>query len=96
MAGFRITLKPDAIRNLDSLHKFAATMITDRIERHLRFEPARESRSGIKRLRGRQRADYRLRVGDYRVFYRITGDEVLILRVMHKDQTRQFYREEES
>jgi len=23
------------------------------------------------------------------------GDEVLVLRVMHKDQTRQFYREEE-
>ncbi len=96
MGGFRITLKPDAIRDFDRLHKFAATMVTDRIERHLRFAPARESRSRIKRLRGQQTADFRLRVGDYRVFYRIEGNEVLILRVLHKDETRQFYRGEES
>ena len=95
MQGFRITLKPDAVLDLNRLRKHDATLIADQIERHLRFEPARVSRSRIKRLRPPQPADYRLRVGAYRVFYRIAGDEVQVLRVMHKGQTREFYREEQ-
>lgn len=94
MLRFRIILKPDAVRDLNRLPKYAATMITGRIERHLRFDPAHESRSRTKRLRGPQPADYRLRVGVYRVFYRVVGGEVQVLRVMHKDQTGKFYREE--
>ena len=95
MVGFQITLKPEAARDLNRLRKYVAAMVVDHIERHLRFEPARVSRSRIKRLRGRQPADYRLRLGAYRVFYRIAGNEVQVLRVMHKDQTREFYREEQ-
>ena len=96
MSPYRITLKPDAARDLDRLQNYDATMIVDRIERHLRFEPPRDSRSRIKRLRGVQPADYRLRVQDYRIFYRIVGHEVQVLRVMHKDATVAFYQEEES
>jgi mRNA-degrading endonuclease RelE of RelBE toxin-antitoxin system len=94
MPTFRIALKPDAVQDLSRLKRYVATTILDHIERYLRHEPARVSRSRIKRLRGPQPADYRLRVGAYRAFYRIAGEEVQILRVMHKHQTREFYREE--
>ncbi len=94
MREFRIILKPDARKDLDRLRKYDATMIADRIERHLRVEPTRESRARIRRLRGEQAADYRLRVDPYRVFYRVAGEDILVLRVMHKDETSQFYQEE--
>jgi mRNA-degrading endonuclease RelE of RelBE toxin-antitoxin system len=51
------------------------------------------SRSRIKRLRGRHAATYRLRVGDYRVFYDIGDAEVVIIAVLHKRQTAEFYGE---
>ena len=68
--------------------------ILDVIETHLRHEPDRVSRSRIKRLRGRQTATYRLRVGDYRVFYDIAEDEVVVIAVLHKRETAEFYQQE--
>jgi mRNA-degrading endonuclease RelE of RelBE toxin-antitoxin system len=46
-------------------------------------------------LRGISNPDYRLRVGDYRVFYVVDEDarQVDVLRVMHKDQTLTYYKE---
>ena len=41
-----------------------------------RHEPDRVSRGRIKRLRGDQAATYRLRVGDYRVFYGVSAAQV--------------------
>ena len=66
------------------------------LEKHLRHEPDRVSRSRIKRLRGRQAATYRLRVGDYRVFYDVAEAEVVVIAVLHKRETAKFYREEAS
>jgi mRNA-degrading endonuclease RelE of RelBE toxin-antitoxin system len=65
------------------------------MERHLRHEPTKESKSRIRRLCGIDNPDYRLRVGDYRVFYAIDEDKrrVVLLRVMHKDLTRSYYEE---
>ncbi|MEW6359690.1 MAG: type II toxin-antitoxin system RelE/ParE family toxin [Planctomycetota bacterium] len=95
MSGYEIALKHSAIADLDRLRKYDATQIADAMEEHLAHEPARESKSRIRRLRGISNPDYRLRVGDYRVFY--TVDEgarrVDVLRVMHKDQTASYYEE---
>lgn len=56
----------------------------DAIERHLRKEPERTSKSRIKRLRGLKRPQYRLRVGQVRVFYDVVGGEVRVLGVVRK------------
>ena len=94
MNRYEIILKPQAIKDLDSLQKRDAVTIADRIERHLRHKPAFISKSRIKKLRGIQEADYRLRVGDYRVFYSVDELEqiVYVLRVLHKRETSKFYR----
>ena len=95
MAAYTIILKRSAIADLDGLRKYDATQIANAMERHLQHDPTKESKTRIKRLRGISNPDYRLRVGDYRVFYVV--DEVArrvdVLRVMHKDQTLRYYKE---
>ena len=93
---YEVILKPEAVKDLDGIRKYDVTTIADAIQRHLMSEPQKTSRTRIKRLRGKQDADYRLRVGDYRVFYTIDDDEltVFVLRILHKQQTVEFYKEE--
>lgn len=95
MMAYRIMLKASAIADLDALRKYDATRIADAMDMHLRQNPTKESKSRIKRLRGISNPDYRLRVGEYRIFYVV--DEVArrvdVLRVMHKDQTLSYYKE---
>lgn len=95
MAAYTIILKRSAVADLDALRKYDATQIADAMERYLQHEPTKESKSRIKRLRGISNPDYRLGVGDYRVFYVVDEDarRVDVLRVMHKDQTLAYYKE---
>lgn len=88
---YELHLQPGAVADLDRMRKYDAAQISDGIEEYLTYQPALESRSRIKRLRGKQPADYRLMIGEYRVFYTIVGRTVKILRVLSKEQTRNFY-----
>jgi len=56
------------------------------METHLRHEPMKTSRSRINRLRGVDRPQYRLRVGDVRVFYDVTDGTVEILAIVNKSE----------
>jgi mRNA interferase RelE/StbE len=56
------------------------------LETHLRDEPGKVSRSRIKRLRGLRRPQYRLRVGEVRVFYDISGTTVEVLAIVAKTE----------
>jgi len=97
MQPYELALKRRAIEDLDRLRKYDATQIADAMEKHLTYEPTKESRSRIKRLRGVSEPDYRLLVADYRVFYSVCEQErrVDVLRIMHKDETRKYYEEME-
>jgi mRNA interferase RelE/StbE len=91
---FRIVVRPHAAAQIRKLRRVDAVAILDAVETHLRYEPERVSRSRIKRLRGRGTATYRLRVGEYRVFYDIAEAEVVVIAVLHKREAAEFYREE--
>src|SRR5438309_11101419 len=56
----------------------------DALERHLRHEPTRASKSRIKRLRGLSQPQYRLRVGEARVFYDVTPEIVEVVAIVTK------------
>jgi mRNA-degrading endonuclease RelE of RelBE toxin-antitoxin system len=56
------------------------------IETHLRHEPRKASRSRIKRLRGVSRPQFRLRVGEHRVFYDVSERTVEILAIVAKPE----------
>jgi mRNA-degrading endonuclease RelE of RelBE toxin-antitoxin system len=68
------------------------TGIRDAIEYHLRHQPTKTSKAGIKHLRGVSRPQFRLRVGDIRVFYDVVGTEVHILAVVSKEQAEKWLR----
>jgi mRNA-degrading endonuclease RelE of RelBE toxin-antitoxin system len=95
MAKHQIVLKPSAVRDLDRLRKYDAAMIADGVERFLNYTPTREGKSRIKRLRGIGNPDYRLRLGEYRIFYNVdtSGRRVEVLRILHKDETPDYYEE---
>jgi mRNA-degrading endonuclease RelE of RelBE toxin-antitoxin system len=58
--------------------------VRDALERHLRDEPTRVSKSRIKRLRGLSQPQYRLRVGEVRVFHDVTIEVVQVLAIVTK------------
>ena len=82
--AFDIVLAPEAVEDLRSLPVSIRTTVRDMIETHLRYDPQRVSKSRIKRLRGLSKPQYRLRVGDIRVFYDITGQRVEVLAIVNK------------
>jgi len=59
-------------------------MVRDAIEKHPPFQPAKRSKSRIKRLRGLRRPQYRLRVDEVRVLYDIVDERVEILAIVSK------------
>jgi mRNA interferase RelE/StbE len=79
-------LAPEAV---DDLKRLKAD-VRAALETHLRHSPERTSRSRIKRLRGLRRPQYRLRVGEVRVFYDISGATVEILAIVAKSEAGQW------
>lgn len=90
--AFEIILAPQAVRDLRKLRATLRTEVRDAIERHLRHQPTKISKARIKRLRGVSRPQFRLRVGEVRVFYDVVGPEVHILAVVSKEQAENWLR----
>lgn len=83
---FDVILAPEAAQVLRKLPGHERALVRDTIERHLRHEPTRVSKSRMKRLRGLSQPQYRLRVGDIRVFYDVTETTVEVLAIVPKAQ----------
>lgn len=90
---YGLILAPEAVREYRSLPAHVRAAVRDGMERHLRHEPTKVSKSRIKRLRGLRRPQYRLRVGDVRVFYDVSETEVEILAIVTKAETIAWLRE---
>ena len=91
--AFEIVLAPEAAQVLRKLPGHLRAWVKDAIERHLRYEPTKVSKSRIKRLRGLSQPQYRLQVGDMRVFYDVTETAVEILAVVTKVQAQAWLKE---
>jgi mRNA-degrading endonuclease RelE of RelBE toxin-antitoxin system len=88
-----IVLAPEAAEDLRALTANLRAVVRRALEIHLRQEPAKTSRSRIKRLRGLRRPQYRLRVGQTRVFYDISGATVEILAIVTKSEAEAWLRQ---
>lgn len=84
---FAIVLAPEAVEDLDRLKAGLRSAVKGALETHLRHDPRKTSRSRIKRLRGLSRPQYRLRVGNVRVFYDVTNGVVEVLAIVPKSET---------
>ena len=83
---FAIVLAPEAVEDLRRLTANLRATVLTALETHLRHEPEKSSRSRIKRLRGLLRPQYRLRVGEVRVFYDVSGTTVEVLAIVAKSE----------
>jgi mRNA interferase RelE/StbE len=81
---YDILLALEAANDLRRLKANVRSTVRDALERHLRHQPLKESKSRIKRLRGLSHPQFRLRIDDVRVFYDVTESSVEILAIVRK------------
>jgi mRNA interferase RelE/StbE len=85
-----IILAPQAAEDLKRLGARDRAATRDALETHLRHQPTRISKSRIKRLRGLDKLQFRLRVGEIRVFYDVRGGAVEILAIIPRSEATQW------
>ena len=90
---YEVVLAPEAARAYRALPAYRRAEVRDALERHLRHEPTRVSKSRIKRLRGLSQPQYRLRVGEVRIFYDVSPEAVEILAIVTKAEAARWLSE---
>jgi mRNA-degrading endonuclease RelE of RelBE toxin-antitoxin system len=90
---YEIELAPEAAQDLKRLKAHIRAEVKDALERFLRHQPARVSKSRIKRLRGLAHPQYRLRVGEIRVFYDISDHVVEVMAIVPKSEAASWLEE---
>jgi len=91
--SFAIVLAPQAVEDFERLKAHLRAELRDALEIHLRHEPRKTSRSRIKRLRGLRQPQYRLRVGDIRVFYDVSSETVEVLAIVRKSEADEWLKQ---
>ncbi len=84
---YEIRYSNEAVEQLKKLRVFDRTAILDQIEQVLSVNPNVVSTSRIKRLREPAPTQYRLRVGEFRVFYDLEEEAVFIIQVLSKQDS---------
>lgn len=90
---YEIIFSPEAADDFKKLSARERATIKDAIEHHLRYEPGKVSWSQIKRLREMEHPQYRLRVGEIRVFYDIQKGTVEVLAVIPKSRAAEWLKD---
>ncbi len=85
--GFAIRYSNEAVERLKKLKGFDRSTILDQIEQILSVNPTLTSKSRIKRLREPSPTQYRLRVGEFCVFYDIQEEAVVIVEILTKQDS---------
>jgi mRNA-degrading endonuclease RelE of RelBE toxin-antitoxin system len=85
---YRVFVTPTAYKQLMKLPAGHRSRIKAAMAQQLQHEPTKLSKSRIKRLRGLDRPQYRLRVDDVRVFYDVEEDRVEVLAVLEKAEVQ--------
>jgi len=89
---FTIDCVREAEREIRALPPAIASTVLHAIHIRLSTEPFKTSKTRIKRLVGFNPPLYRLRVGDYRAYYRINDTRVVILAVLNKKDSQRWLK----
>ena len=93
---YELILAPEAVRDVQRLKAHLRSAVRDEMEQHLRHAPTHVSKSRIKRLQGVSRPQFRLRVGEIRVFYDVKESIVEVLAVIPKSDAAAWLKREGS
>jgi mRNA-degrading endonuclease RelE of RelBE toxin-antitoxin system len=81
----RVELSPDAVRQLRALRAHDRGLVKEQIREQLgESDATQETRNRFRLRRPSRFADYELRIGDWRVFYRVVGDTVQVALIGRK------------
>lgn len=89
-----IVFAPEAVRDVRNLRAHARSLVQDGIETFLRHAPTKVSKSRIKRLRGLARPQFRLRLGEVRVYYDVRESTVEVLAIVPKSEAAEWLKRE--
>jgi len=83
---YEIQYADEAVDDLRGMRPFQRREVLDGIELHLRHQPTIRSRSRIKAMVQPFWSQYRLRVGDFRAYYDVNDEDLVVnvLRVLMK------------
>jgi mRNA-degrading endonuclease RelE of RelBE toxin-antitoxin system len=87
---YEIRYSNEAVEQLKKLRVFDRTAVLDQIGQILTVDPTVVSKSRIKRLREPAPTQYRLRVGEFRVFYDVEEEAVLIIQILSKQDSIEY------
>ena len=91
---YEIVLAPEAIRDVRNLQAHLRSVVQDGIETFLRHAPTTVSKNRIKRLRGLSRPQFRLRLGEVRVYYDVRESSVKVLAIVPKSKAAEWLTRE--
>ena len=80
----KVVFAPAAVRDVESLEVDEAVPLVRDIRVYLETRPIPIGKPRIRKLAGYDPPLYRLRSGDFRAYYRIRGDEVVVLAVTRR------------
>ncbi len=83
---FTLRYSDEALEQLKKMRPFDRAAILDQIEQILMVNPTLESKARVKLLRQPAPTQYRLRVGEFRVFYDVAGETVSVIQILSKEQ----------
>ncbi|MDY6784823.1 MAG: type II toxin-antitoxin system RelE/ParE family toxin [Cyanobacteriota bacterium] len=84
--SYRVIITETALAHYRQLDARWRTAVKKALSVHLTHQPTKVSKSRIKRLKGLDRPQYRLRVDKIRVFYDIADDLVIVLAILPKER----------
>src|SRR4030066_180132 len=90
---YEILFAPEAVQDFKRLSARDRSTVKEAIEKHLRYEPQKISKSRIKKLLGMSRPQYRLRVDEIRVFYDVLEATVEVLAIITKSKATEWLEE---
>ena len=90
---FRVVFSPAAVRDVKSIKAETAIRLVKDIKAYLEVPLVPFGKSRIKKMSGFDPDLFRLRSGDFRAYYRICGEELVILAVTNrKDSEKRLKR----
>jgi mRNA-degrading endonuclease RelE of RelBE toxin-antitoxin system len=87
---YELRYSPEATETLKRLRPFDRATIMDAVDQVLTVNPRLESKARVKKLSQPAPAQYRLRVGGFRVLYNVGEDHVRIVRILRKEDTGKY------
>jgi mRNA-degrading endonuclease RelE of RelBE toxin-antitoxin system len=89
---FEVIFSPPAQREMEGLAINVALQLARDIKSYLETWPFPFGKKRIKKLTGFIPPLYRLRSGDFRIYYRVLSKEVVLLAVTHKKDSEKFLK----